>query len=115
MAETDYKVRLMHKLIHKLLKKRGIETLDQLTQEERQTFNTWQSVLSKEKLSTDDLKEFCNSQIAVIEGRWRDMSGEAKKGELIPYHTVYKMLLEVMDSPQKAREALEKQLEQLLN
>lgn len=104
----------MHSLISKLLKKRGIDSLDELNQEERVTFDTWQSVLSKETLSTDDIKEFCNSQIAVIEGKWRDMNGESKKADLIPYHTVYKMLVEVIDSPQKARKALEQQLEQLL-
>jgi hypothetical protein len=38
----------------------------------------------------------------------------AKKAELIPFHTCYKLLLSAISSPKSAREAVEQQLNQLL-
>ena len=48
--------------------------------------------------------------------KWKDLDTlNAKKAELIPYHVVYKTLLAAIESPKSAREALEIQLNQLLN
>lgn len=105
----------MHSLIHKLLHKRGIETVNELSSEEKQTFDTWQKILSKEALTTEDIKVFCQSQIDIIENKWKDLNTEnIKKAELIPYHTVYKTLVMAIESPKSARENLEIQLQQLL-
>jgi hypothetical protein len=94
--------------------KRGIKDANQLDPEEKATFETWQAVLSKEELTMDDVKQFCRSQLDVIEGKWTDLNLEqSKKAEFIPYHTVYKSLLAAIDSPKAAREALEKQLIEL--
>ena len=101
----------MHVLLQKLLGKRGIKDIAALDEEEKVTFQGWQKILSKEELNIDDIKEFCNSQISVIEGKWQDYNLEnTKKAELIPYHTVYKTLLLAISSPKVAREALEQQL-----
>lgn len=105
----------MHSLLSKILGKRGINNIDQLDKEEQSTFEGWQAILSKEELNLEDVKNFCRSQIDVIEGKWRDLTLEqSKKAEMIPYHTVYKTLLGAISSPQVAREALEKNLIQLL-
>ena len=102
-------------ILDKLLKKRGV-TIDQLDNEEKQTFENWRKILSKDSLTIEDIKQFCQSQISIIEGKWTDMERDnAKKAELIPYHTVYKMLLTAIDSPKSTRENLEAQLNQLLN
>jgi hypothetical protein len=112
----------MHTLIEKLLRKRGIKDFSELDNEpmidksptEKETFEGWQAVLSKEELTIKDIKEFCESQIGIIEGKWKDLSIQnEKKAELIPYHTVYKNLLAAIDSPQAARENLEKHLIEL--
>lgn len=106
----------MHALIQRLLNKRGINSSDQLDKEEKQTFENWQLVLNKSELSTADISAFCKSQISIIENKWKDLdSPHSKKAELIPYHVVYKILLQAIDSPKSAREALEIQLNQLLN
>jgi hypothetical protein len=106
----------MHGLIEKLLNKRGINNPDQLDQEEKKTFENWQLVLNKSELATPDIILFCQSQISVIENKWKDLEMPlSKKAELIPYHTVYKTLLAAIESPKAAREALEIQLNQLLN
>ena len=105
----------MHQLIDKLFQKRGIKNINELDPEEKATFDGWNKVLSKDELTLEDVKEFCKSQVEIIEGKWKDLEMEqTKKSEMIPYHTVYRTLLSVIDSPKVAREALEKQLEQLL-
>jgi hypothetical protein len=105
----------MHGLLTKLLRKRGIETANQLSDEEKQTFENWQLILNKEELTVEDIKMFCSAQIKVIEGKWADFNLEqSKKAELIPYHTCYAILLAAISSPRSARESLEIQLNQLI-
>ena len=104
----------MHSLIYKLFKKRGIEKLEDLTEEERITFKEWDKTLGKEELTLEDVKRFCNTQCEIIEGKWKDYTLlKEEKAELIPYHTIYKTLLTAIDSPKQAREALERQLTEL--
>ena len=101
-------------ILNKLLQKRGVKYED-LDQEEKKQFDDWKLVLTKDELSTEDIKNFCQSQVDIIEGKWQDLNlDQSKKGELIPYHTVYNLLLKVIDSPKEARSALEKNLHQLL-
>ena len=105
----------MHSLLTKLFVKRGIKDANDLISEEKQTFENWNAILSKEELTLEEVKDFCRTQIDIIEGRWRDYNLEQnKKNELIPYHTIYKTLLLAIDSPKLAREALEKQLTEFL-
>lgn len=106
----------MHSLLTRLLNKRGIRDPQELSEEERKTFDQWRMVLSKDELSVSDIREFCSYQIGLIEMKWRDNSIEnSKKAELIPYHTVYKMILTAIDGPKIAREQVENQLNQLIN
>ena len=102
-------------VLEKLFKKRGITKVEELSQEEQQTFKEWQLVLNKEELNIEDIKNFCRNQLEVIEGKWADLNlDQSKKAELIPYHTVYKLLLMAIEAPKSAKEALEKNLIQLL-
>jgi hypothetical protein len=105
----------MHSLLHKLFEKRGIKSPDELSPEEKQTFEQWNAVLSKDDISVGGIKEFCEMQVAKIETKWRDMATDnSKKAELIPYHTVYKLIIGVISAPQSEKELLEKQLNELL-
>lgn len=102
-------------ILDKILQKRGIKSVDQLSPEEKVTFEGWRKVLAKDELTLDDIKEFCQLQIDIIEGKWKDYNlDNSKKAEFIPYHTVYKALLQVISSPKVEREQLEAQLNQLL-
>ena len=102
-------------ILEKLLFKRGIKSVDELSGEEKKTFENWRKILSKDQLTLEDIKMFCQTQINVIETRWKDYGTEQnKKAELIPYHTIYRTLLQVIESPQKERSQLEIQLEQML-
>lgn len=105
----------MKGILEKLLRKRGIDSIEELDQEEKKTFEKWEEVLSKEEMTIDDIKKFCQSQIDLIQNRWADLNTDhSKKAEMIPYHTVYNLLIRAIDSPKEARLALEKNLIQLL-
>ena len=83
----------MHNLLEKLFLKKGIKDANELSPEERKTFDNWKSILSKDELTLKDVKEFCKTQLEIIEGKWRNYDiDNIKKAELIPYHTVYKTL-----------------------
>lgn len=103
-------------ILERLLKKRGIKNVDELSNEEKKDFENWRKILSKDELTLEDVKAFCQSQIDVIEGKWKDYSiPQSQKAEWIPYHTVYKTLEQAMLAPKSARENLEAQLNQLIN
>ena len=105
----------MHNILSKLLAKRGIKDVTELDKEERIQFEVWHGILSKENLTLEDIKNFCQSQIEVIEGKWKDFNiKQNKKAEWIPYHTVYSTLLLAIESPKVARANLEKQLLELI-
>lgn len=102
-------------ILDRILAKRGIKDITELDKEEQKTFQEWKTVLSKDELTTEDIKIFCQSQINVIEGKWADLNtDQTRKAELIPYHTTYKLLLAAINSPKQARESLEAQLQQLI-
>lgn len=103
-------------ILDTFLKKKGVDSPNELTQEEKAVYDDWRLILNKEELTTSDIKDFCQAQIGVIEAKWSDLDvPQAKKSELIPYHTVYRLLLTAIDSPKIARESLERQLTQLIN
>lgn len=103
----------MHSLIQKLLDKRKIKNLDSLRSDEKEDYDRWQKILSNENVTTDNIRDFCNTQIAIIEGKWRDLDRKDSE-KLIPYHTVYCAIRDLINSPQAERENLEKYLNQLL-
>ena len=99
----------MHGLLQKLLFKRGIGSVDQLTPEEKSTFEGYEKILSKKELTIDDLRKFLQGQLILIEAKWKDYSYK-DKADLIPYFTVYKTILEALDAPEADRKALEQYL-----
>ena len=113
----------MHNLLSKWLEKHKVDNPEKLdnsrmldgSPNERQTFKIYNEILSKPELTLEDVKKFCQTQVEIIEGKWKNLDLEnMKKAEMIPYHTVYRTLLTAIDSPRSARESLEKQLNELL-
>lgn len=103
-------------ILRKIFDKRGIKDVAELDKEEREVFENYEKILSKESLTIEDLQKFCEAQVGIIESRWKDYAIEAsKKAELIPSHTVYKTLSQLIKSPMIEREQLEKYLIQLHN
>lgn len=106
----------MHGLLVKLLEKRGIRGVDDLKGEEKETFDQWNAILSRNPLlDPQDLKDFIEAQLAAIERKWRDTSlSDREKSNLVTQHTVYSALKGAVDQPRKEREATERYLRTLL-
>lgn len=101
----------MNHFLAKVLNKRGVERIEDLSPEEKETFVKWESILSKEQFTTTDVKEFCEREISSIEKVWEK---DGTKADLIPYHVVYKKICEIIVSPRADREQLEKYLTNLI-
>lgn len=110
-------------ILENFLRSKGVASPSELDNEpttdgsptELDIFNKYKDALSKEELSTENIKNFLTRQIAIIEMRWKDYSLENnKKAELIPYHTVYKTLEQAIGAPKAEREQLENQLNNLI-
>mgnify|MGYP001563727878 CR=1 FL=1 len=101
-------------ILARILEKRGIKDAKELDTDEREAFEGYQRTLSKPDITIENVKEFLHIQLQVIEGKWKSYDMQ-NKADLIPYHTVYKVLLDILNSPQAEREQLEKYLIQLHN
>jgi hypothetical protein len=103
-------------ILTKLLKRKGIEKIEDLSADERVVFDNYKATLAKEQLTIEDFKKFLETQITIIEGKWKNYDLEnAKKAELIPYHTVFKTLLQAIEAPLVEKRALEEVLLQQIN
>lgn len=106
----------MYHLLEKLLKKRGIKTLTELSEEESEDFDRWNKVLSEGEITVEKIIEFCKNQVNLIENQWKNMdNSQAKNERLILLHTVYKTILEAITAPKVEKERLESYLQQLLD
>ena len=99
-------------ILSKIFEKRGIKDVSELDTEEREDFERYQTILAKPDLSLADVEQFLETQIKIIEAKWKDYSTK-DKADLIPYHTIYRALADMIKSPQVEREQLEKYLIQL--
>ena len=99
-------------ILKDIFKKRGIKDITELDKEERETFEKYETILSKPDLTLEDVKHFVESQIGIIEAKWKNYDRQ-NKADLIPYHTVYRALLDVINSNQVERVQLEKYLKNL--
>lgn|SRR3990167_9529004 len=106
----------MHSLLSKLLQKRNIKHVDELSNEEKDQFQRWQSVLTGERVTVDKVDLFIKGQIASIESQMKNLDNTPQKNErLILLFSVYKAISEALKAPEKEREVLEQYLTSLLN
>ena len=106
----------MHLLLSKLLRKRGIESTDNLSKEEKEWFDEKERILSQhDEITVEDFKRFCVGQINLIEEQWKNLDNTTAKNErLITLHTVYNSVLKAIGASKVERELLEDHLNQLL-
>ncbi len=113
----------MLEILQKFLKSKGVGSAAELdatpnpdgSPTERDVFENYRKVLDKEELSVADIKNFLTQQIGTIESHWKNLNTpNARKAELIAYHTVYKTLESAINAPRAEREQLEAQLNSLI-
>lgn len=105
----------MNSLLEKLLKKRGIKNVDNLSFEEKSKFDQWQRVLSAdEEITLERIAEFCRNQIGAIELKWSNLEN-AYDPRYVTQHVVYSNILKALQAPKQEREHLEKYLRSLVD
>ena len=104
----------MHQLLDKILNRRGIKNISELSGEEKNTFDKWESVLTGE-ITTEKIREFCIQQRAkMIDEELGNFNNSERKDNFIKaiIH-VYSKLIKLIDSPEVERKSLERYLDQL--
>ena len=105
----------MHSLLEKLLKKRGIVSVNDMDLDEKDQFDNWQKTLSGGEMSVEKIKDFCETQLSIIKKQMKDIDNTPGKNErLTMCFNIYSTLVDLISSPQAERETLEKYLTQLL-
>lgn len=105
----------MHALIERLLRKKGIESVETLSTEERQTFDQWQRVLSDGEITVEKIAEFCVMQLRVAEAQFKNLDNSAEKtSRLVILHSIYRAIHELISNPMAEKENLERYLTGLL-
>jgi len=105
----------MHQLLEKLLTKRKITNVNELTVEEAEQFDSWQKTLTEGEMSVEKIRDFCQAQLDIIKGQMKGIDNTPQKNErLTTYFNIYDALITLINSPQSERESLEKYLNQLL-
>lgn len=106
----------MHHSIERLLQKRGIKSVEELSQEEKAQFDTWQKVLTTEKVTLPSIAAFLNVQKSLLEVQFSDLNNsDQKNSRLVLQHAIYAKLLRFLESEKAERETLEKYLNDLID
>lgn len=101
-------------ILDRFFKKKGIETSEDLSAEERVVYENYKRILTGENLTVDSIKEFCSSQIKIIESRIAASLEIPSAVQVASLH-VYLNILKMMDAPEVERRTLEDYLTQQIN
>ena len=102
-------------LLKKLFAKRGITDTTTLSTEETATYDKWSKVLSDGEITVAKIKQFCDMQIGLIEGKFKDTTRTVAQTErLVIAHSIYKAIIDSIEKPARERENMEQYLNQLL-
>lgn len=106
----------MHKLLYELLRKRKIETIDDLSTEERKDFENYQHILDGQNITVEKIKEFCERQVKIIEDVYAsgDRTDKQDMFSRASLH-VYLNLLKAIEAPEAERKNIEQYLTNLIN
>lgn len=100
-------------LLSKVLEKRGIASVEELSIDEQQTFQRYKLVLSGELVTIDTLKEFCQAQIRIIESKCDGITPITTLQQACMH--VYINLLKAIEAPEAERRSLESYLTQIIS
>ncbi len=100
--------------LSQLLQKRGIEREEDLSPDEKAVFDRYKAVLNGETVTVDKIREFCDSQIKLIQAKFADSAPNSNDLYLKACLHVYLNILKAIDTPEMEREALERHLTSLI-
>lgn len=102
-------------LIQGIMDKKGISKITELTPDEKTEYERWQAIMDGSEMTVAKIKEFCESQIRIIEGRYASGETTDKQDTFLRASLhIYLNLIALINSPETERVNLEKYLTQLL-
>lgn len=105
----------MNPLLEKLLRKKNVNNVSDLSDDEKSTYDNWQKILSEGEITVDKIRDFCKVQKKLIEGQYSNADNTDKKDNILKASLgIYNALIGLIESPKAEREALEKYLNQLI-
>lgn len=96
-------------ILDKLLSQKGIKNIEELSPEERATFDKYKLTLTGKTVTIKDLEDFCRSQIRIIEGRFAGPETKYDPYLKASLH-VYLTLIQAIEAPKVERANLERYL-----
>jgi hypothetical protein len=102
-------------LINKVLKRRGIKDLNELSNEERADYDRWKKVMTGDVVTIPMMKDFMKAQIHILETRFA--VGDTNEKQDAFYKAclhVYLNLLQIISAPEAERASLERYLQSLI-
>jgi hypothetical protein len=97
-------------MFNELLEKLGL-TFDDLKPVERETLYSWQEAMSKNELTLEKVKIYINAMKSSVEQELTDTKHNTKEDLFLKARLRNYLLLEaLLTSPEKAKEAIERQL-----
>ncbi len=100
-------------LLTKLLEKWKVKSVEELSEDERVTFDRWSYILKGETVTVETLKQFCQAQIRTIEASCNGKEPLTMLQQASLH--VYINLLKAIEAPEAERESLERHLTQLIS
>jgi hypothetical protein len=105
----------MHTKLLEVLAKQGLKE-EQLSPEEKVTFDNWNRVLSNEKITLENVRDFCNQQKTIIESMFGTLDNSSQKNDrLVLMHSIYSKIARVTVADHTERLAVEAQLNLLID
>lgn len=104
-------------LLSRFFEQKGIDPND-LSPEEKATVDQWQATFAKadKDVTVTDIKDFCEKNIAAIEGQFANLDTPKDKLErLVLVHSVYSAIKNLINAPNEQREQFERYLSTLLS
>lgn len=102
-------------LLSKLLQKRGIKSENDLSIEEKAVFDKYKLILTGETVTIESLKEFCATQLKIIESKFATGDNSDKKDAYYKAAMhIYINLLQAINAPEIERAGLERYLNSLI-
>ena len=102
-------------LLDKWLIKAGIKNLEDASPEERVVYDNYRRVLSGETVTVEKIKDFCRSQLDLIENKFAASTEGGNDAYLKACIHVYLNILKAIEAPEAERESLERHLTQIIN
>lgn len=98
-------------ILNRMLGKLGV-SYDQLSDEERRTFNMWQDALSGRKLTDDDVKNFLDTELMDIMSKLRSTKLDSREDTFLKMKLDFIMKTkEFLATPEREKKMVERQIE----